>query len=127
MADGCETARIGWSATSLGQDRLALVLAEPIAEVGEGVCVVGGAGGVGSGVVGIEILVDVKNEVGSASVKVCNLDQGGAGTVRDKGACRSEVCAGKEDLVASCASLADGSNGSLNSGSPGVDVKVMLE
>jgi len=61
LADGFQAARVGRSATGFGQNRLALVLAQPVAEVGESVSVVGGACGVGAAVVGVEVLVHVED------------------------------------------------------------------
>jgi hypothetical protein len=74
LADGFQAARIGRSATGLGQDGLAIVLAQPVAESGERIGVVGGAGGVGAAVVGVEVLVHVEDEVCCAAVEVGDFD-----------------------------------------------------
>lgn len=100
-------------AAGLGEDGLALVGAEPVAEGGEGGDVVGGAGGVGAGAVGVEVLVDVEDQVGGAAVEVGDLVQGGGGAVVDQGAGVGPLVAGEEELVAGGAGLADGGHGSL--------------
>ena len=74
LADGFQAAGVGRSAAGLGQDGLTLVLTQPVAKVGEGVGVVGGAGGVGAAVVGVEVLVHVEDEVCCAAVEVGDLD-----------------------------------------------------
>ena len=81
FADGFQAARISSSATGLGQDCLALVLTQPVAKVSECIGVVGGAGGVGAAIVGVEVLVHVEDEVGCAAVEVGDFNQGAAGTV----------------------------------------------
>lgn len=84
LAHGFQAARVGRSATSLGQDGLTLVLAQPVAESGERIGVVGGAGGVGAAVVGVEVLVHVEDEVCCAAVEVGDFDQSAAGAVGDE-------------------------------------------
>ena len=74
LADGFQAARVGRSATSLGQDCLALVLTQPVAKVCESIGIVSGAGGVGATVVGVEVLVHVEDEVCRAAVEVRDFD-----------------------------------------------------
>ena len=81
LAHSFQAARIVRSTTSLSQDGLTLVLTQPVAKVGEGVGVVGGAGGVGAAVVGVEVLVYVEDQVCGAAVEVGDFNQGAAGTV----------------------------------------------
>jgi hypothetical protein len=112
-------------ATSLGEDGLALVGAEPGAEGVEGFDVVGGAGGVGAGAVGVKVLVDVEDQVVGAAVEVGDLGEGGA--VVDEGAGVGPLVAGEEELVGGGAGLADGGDGSLDRLGPGVDGDIVLE
>jgi hypothetical protein len=114
-------------ATSLGEDGLALVGAEPGAEGVEGFDVVGGAGGVGAGAVGVEVLVDVEDQVVGAAVEVGDLGEGGGGAVVDEGAGVGPLVAGEEELVGGGAGLADGGDGSLDRLGPGVDGDIVLE
>ena len=114
-------------AAGLGEDGLALVGAEPLAEGVEGVDVVGGAGGVGAGAVGVEVLVDVEDEVVGAAVEVGDLVESGGGAVVDEGAGVGPLVAGEEELVAGGAGLADGGDGSLDGSGPGVDGDIVLE
>jgi len=126
LADGLQAARVGSSATGLGQDSLAVVLTQPVAEAGERIGVVGGAGGVGAAVVGVEVFVHVEDQVCCAAVEVGDFDQSSAGAVRDEGTCRGKVGTGKENLVASGAGLTDGGDSGLDGGGPCVDVEVVL-
>ena len=105
---------------------MALVLAQPVAEVCERIGVVGGAGGVGAAVVGVEVLVHVEDQVCGAAVEVGDFDQSSTGAVRDKGTRRGEVGAGEENLVASSTGLTDCGDGGLDGSGPCVDVQVML-
>jgi hypothetical protein len=114
-------------ATGLGEDGLALVGAEPGAEGVEGVDVVGGAGGVGAGAVGVEVLVDVEDQVGGAAVEVGDFAKGGGGAVVDEGAGVGPLVAGEEELVGGGAGLADGGHGGLDGLGPGVDGDIVLE
>ena len=114
-------------ATGLGEDGLALVGAEPLAEGVEGFNVVGGAGGVGAGAVGVEVLVDVEDQVVGAAVEVGDLVEGGGGAVVDEGAGVGPLVAGEEELVLGGTSLADGGDGGLNGLGPGVDGDIVLE
>lgn len=114
-------------AAGLGEDGLALVGAEPLAEGVEGVDVVGGAGGVGAGAVGVEVLVDVEDQVVGAAVEVGDLVKSGGGAVVDEGAGVGPLVAGEEELVAGGAGLADGGDGSLDGSGPGVDGDIVLE
>jgi hypothetical protein len=108
-------------ATSLGEDGLALVGTEPSTESVEGVDVVGGASGVSSGSVRVEVLVDIEDQVGGAAIEVLDLGESGARTVGDVSGGVGPLVAGKEDLVGSGTGLADGGHGGLDGGSPGVD------
>jgi hypothetical protein len=114
-------------ATGLGEDGLALVGAEPGAEGVEGVDVVGGAGSVGAGAVGVEVLVDVEDQVGGAAVEVGDLGQGGGGAVVDEGAGVGPLVAGEEELVGGGAGLANGGDGGLDGLGPGVDGDIVLK
>ena len=114
-------------AAGLGEDGLTLVGAEPVAEGGEGGDVVGGAGGVGAGAVGVEVLVDVEDQVVGGAVEVGDLVEGGGGAVVDEGAGVGPLVAGEEELVAGGAGLADGGDGSLDGSGPGVDGDIVLE
>lgn len=125
LAHILETAAVRWPAASLGQDSLALVRAEPVTKGLEDLDVVGGAGGVGARVVGVEVLVDVEDEVGGAAVEVGDLHERGAGAVGDEGTGGSVVVTREQDLVASGAGLADGGHGGLDRGGPLVDVDVV--
>jgi hypothetical protein len=125
LAEGLQAASIA-GATGLGEDGLALVLLEPRAESLEDSDVVGGAGGVGAGSVGVKVLVHVEDEVGGAAVKVGDLGELIAGAVGDEGAGVGPLVAGKENLVLGGTSLADGGHGGLNGGSPALDVNIML-
>jgi len=111
----------------LGEDGLALVGAEPVAEGGEGGDVVGGAGGVGAGAVGVEVLVNVEDQVVGGAVEVGDLVEGGGGAVVDEGAGVGPLVAGEEELVLGGAGLADGGDGGLDGRGPGVDGDIMLE
>lgn len=114
-------------ATGLGEDGLALVGAEPGTEGVEGFDVVGGAGGVGAGAVGVEVLVDVEDQVGGAAVEVGDFAEGGGGAVVDEGAGVGPLVAGEEELVAGGAGLADGGHGGLDGLGPGVDSDIVLD
>jgi hypothetical protein len=78
LAHSRQTARVAGSTAGLGQNRLALVRAQPVAERGESVDVVRRAGGVGSAVVRVEVLVYVEDEVCGAAVEVGDFDEGAA-------------------------------------------------
>jgi hypothetical protein len=125
LAEGLQAAGIA-GATGLGEDGLALVLLEPRAESLEDCDVVGGAGGVGAGSVGVKVLVHIEDEVGGAAVKVGDLRELIAGAVGDEGAGMGPLVAGKENLVLGGTSLADGGHGGLNGGSPALDVNIVL-
>ena len=113
-------------ATSLGEHGLTLVLLEPRAKSLEHVDVVGGASGVGAGSIGVQVLVDVEDEVGGAAVKVGDLGELIAGAVGDESTGVSPLVTGEENLVLSGTGLADGGDGGLNSGSPALDINVVL-
>lgn len=80
----------------------------------------------GAGAVGVEILVDVEDEVGGGAVEVLDLEESGAGAVGDESGSVGPFVAGEEDLVAGGAGLADGGHGGLDGGGPGVDGDVVL-
>jgi hypothetical protein len=82
---------------------------------------------VGARAVGVEVLVDVEDEVGGAALEVGDFGEGGAGAVGDEGAGVGPFVAGEEDFVAGGAGLADGGHGGLDGGGPLVDVDVVLE
>jgi len=126
LAERSQTASLA-RATSLSKDGLTLVGLEPSAESVESVDVVSGASSVGARAVGVEVLVDVEDEVGGAAVEVGDFGEGGAGAVGDKGASVGPFVAGEEDFVASGAGLADGGHGGLDGGGPLVDVDIVLE
>ena len=111
----------------LGEDGEALVGAEPVAEGGEGCDVVGGAGGGGAGAIGVEVLVDVEDEVVGAAVEVGDLVKSGGGAVVDEGAGVGPLVAGEEELVLGGAGLADGGDGGLDGRGPGVDGDIVLK
>lgn len=113
-------------ATSLSEDSLALVGTEPGTKGVEGVDVVGGAGGVGAGAVGVEVLVDVEDEVGGAAVEVGDLGESGARAVIDECAGVGPLVAREEELVGGSTGLADGGDGCLDGGGPLADVDVVL-
>lgn len=127
LADGLQAAGVAGSAAGLGQDGLALVGAQPLAEVGEVADVVRRAGRVCAGVVGVEVAVHVEDQVRRAAVEVGHFHEGRAGAVGDEGAGGRVVVAGQEDLVACRAGLADRGHGGLNSGGPSVDVDIVLD
>jgi hypothetical protein len=110
----------------LSEDSLALVGLEPGAEGVESIDVVGGAGGVRAGAVGVEVLVNVEDEVGGAAVEVGDFVKSGARAVGDEGGSVGPLVTGEEDLVASGAGLADGGHGGLDGGGPLVDVDIVL-
>jgi hypothetical protein len=105
--------------TGLGEDGLALVGAEPGAEGVESFDVIGGAGGVGAGAVGVEVLVDVEDQVVGAAVEVGDLGKSGGGAVVDEGAGVGPLVAGEEELV--------GGGAGLDGLGPGVDGDIVLE
>ena len=127
LAHSFQAARIVRSTTSLSQDGLTLVRAQPVAQRREGLGVVGRARRVRARVVRVEVLVHVEDQVRRAAVEVGHFDQRAAGAVGDEGACRSEVCAWKQNFVAGCAGFADGGDGFLDGCGPGVDVEIVLE
>lgn len=114
-------------ATGLSENGLALVGLEPSTKSVEGLNVVGGASGVGAGTVGVEVLVDVEDEVGGGAVEVLDFEESGTGAVRDESGSVGPLVTGEEDLVAGGAGLTDGGHGGLNGGGPGVDVDVVLK
>lgn len=126
LTHGLQTARIVRPTARLGQNRLALVLTQPVAERREGVDVVGRAGRVRAGIVRVEVLVHVEDQVRRAAVEVRHFDQRAAGAVGDERPGRGEVCAWEEDFVAGRAGLSDCCYGCLDGGRPVVDVEVVL-
>jgi hypothetical protein len=125
LAESLQAAGLA-GATSLGENGLALVLLEPRAESLEDVDVVGGAGGVGAGSVGVKVLVHVEDEVGGAAVKVGDLGELVAGAVGDESTGVGPLVAREENLVLGGAGLADGGHGGLDGGSPALDVDIVL-
>ncbi len=77
----------------------------------------GDAVGVGAGAVGVEVFVDVVDEVGGAAVGVLDGGEEGGGT-RGEGGCGGVVGAGEEDDLGSGAGVADGGYGGLDGGGP---------
>lgn len=81
----------------------------------------------GAGAVGVEVLVDVEDEVVGGAVEVGDLVEGGGGAVVDEGAGVGPLVAGEEELVLGGAGLADGGDGGLDGRGPGVDGDIVLE
>lgn len=127
LAHSFQAAGIVRPAARLGQNGLALVLAQPVAQRPEGLGVVGRARRVRARVVRVEVLVHVEDQVCRAAVQVGHFDQGAARAVGDEGSRGREVCSWEQDLVACCAGFADRGYGFLHCGCPGVDVQVVLE
>lgn len=80
----------------------------------------GDASGAGTRVIGVEVLVDVHDQVGLRSIKVGNGGKSRGAAVRDESASGGVVIAGEEDHLGGSACLTDGSDSSLNGGSPGL-------
>jgi hypothetical protein len=74
LAHGFQAARIIRSTTGLGEDRLALVRAQPVAQRREGLGVVGRARRVRARVVRVEVLVHVEDQVRRSAVEVSHFD-----------------------------------------------------
>lgn len=125
LAESLQAAGLA-GAAGLGEDSLALVLLEPCTESLKDVDVVGGASGVGARSVGVEVLVHVEDEVGGAAVKVGDLGELITRAVGDESAGVGPLVTGKENLVLGGTSLTDGGHCGLDSGSPALDVHVVL-
>lgn len=119
---------IARTAASLSQHGFAVVGAEPGAECFEGVDVVSGAGGGSAAAVGVEVLVDVEDEVVGGAVDVGDVLEGVAGAVVDEVGGVRPVVAGEQDGVCWVvgAGLADGGHGCLDGLGPLGDVHVVL-
>jgi hypothetical protein len=94
LAHRFQAARIVRPATGLGENRLALVRAQPVTQRREGFGVVGRARRVRARVVRVEVLVHVEDQVCRGAVQVGHFYQSAAGSVGDESARRGEVCAG---------------------------------
>ena len=81
------------------------------------------AGGRGSGAVGVEVLVDVEDEVGGAAVGVLDGCEGGGGSAGDEGGGAGVAVSGEEDHLGGGSRAADGGYGCLDGGGPAVDVR----
>lgn len=128
LAQHRQARAVSSTATSLGQDRLAVVGTQPAAQSLERVDIVGCAGRVCATAVRVEVGVDVEDEVVLCAVDVLDLGERGCRAVGDEGRYVRPVVAGQEDGMCRVigASLSDGSHSRLDSIGPGVDVDVVL-
>lgn len=73
-------------------------------------------------VVGVKVLVHIKNEVGGRAVRIGDFLQGGEGAVGDEELSGRVVVSGEEDDLRGCAGLADRGYGGLDAGGPRLDI-----
>ena len=66
--------------------------------------------------------MDVEDEVGGAAVGVLDGGEGGGGSAGDEGGGAGVAVSGEEDHLGGCSRAADGGDGCLDGGGPGVDV-----
>lgn len=128
LAQHRQAGAVGSSATSLSEDRLALVRPQPAAQRLERSDVVGCAGRVCAAAVRVEVGVDVEDEVMRCAVDVLDLGERRRGTVVDEGGHVRPVITWEEDGVGWVvgAGFADGGYSGLDGVCPGVDVDVVL-
>lgn len=118
-------ARSSVATTDFGDDSLTAVGTEPGSKRSEGVGdVVSGALGVCAAVVGVEVAVDIEDQLAGAAVGVLNGEKSGA-AVLDKGSGGGVVGTGEKEVLRGGTGLADGSDGSLDGSSPGGHGKVV--
>lgn len=118
-------AACGVAATRLGEHRLPLVGTQPLSQLYENRRVIRHALGRGAGVVRIEILVNVKDQVVGAAVEIGDLEEV-LTRVRAKVLSGGVTSTGQEDLLRCGASFSDSGHGSLYRLRPLGHVQVML-